>query len=119
MSYGYDAIRKVNLFADGAQQSHPFDSAELTKVLKQLMLKPQTERYSIPVSKEAYEAWEKSLKAAWKTKWTDNPAEPKKGLMQLKPAGPFIRTHKKIGRNESCACGSGKKYKNCCLKKII
>ena len=24
---------------------------------------------------------------------------------------------KKIGRNESCPCGSGKKYKKCCLKK--
>lgn len=23
---------------------------------------------------------------------------------------------KKVGRNDSCPCGSGKKYKNCCLK---
>lgn len=23
----------------------------------------------------------------------------------------------KIGRNESCPCGSGKKYKKCCLDK--
>jgi len=23
----------------------------------------------------------------------------------------------KIGRNDPCSCGSGKKYKNCCLKK--
>lgn len=22
----------------------------------------------------------------------------------------------KIGRNDPCPCGSGKKYKNCCLK---
>lgn len=27
--------------------------------------------------------------------------------------GTFIRTEKKIGRNEPCSCGSGKKYKNC------
>jgi hypothetical protein len=26
------------------------------------------------------------------------------------------RQSKKIGRNEKCPCGSGKKYKNCCLK---
>ena len=26
-----------------------------------------------------------------------------------------IRGHKKISRNQSCPCGSGKKYKNCCL----
>jgi|LakMenE01Jun11ns_1017448.scaffolds.fasta_scaffold9867676_3 uncharacterized protein len=25
--------------------------------------------------------------------------------------------NKKIGRNDPCPCGSGKKYKNCCLPK--
>lgn len=28
---------------------------------------------------------------------------------------PIVRDYKKIGRNEPCPCGSGKKYKNCCL----
>jgi hypothetical protein len=27
---------------------------------------------------------------------------------------PFSRTEPKIGRNEACPCGSGKKYKKCC-----
>ena len=27
------------------------------------------------------------------------------------------RTERKIGRNEKCPCGSGKKYKKCCIKK--
>lgn len=26
---------------------------------------------------------------------------------------------KKVGRNDPCPCGSGKKYKNCCLNKVI
>lgn len=30
--------------------------------------------------------------------------------------GTFIRNERKIGRNEPCPCGSGKKYKNCCGK---
>jgi len=25
----------------------------------------------------------------------------------------YVRTEKKVGRNEPCPCGSGKKYKNC------
>ena len=25
-----------------------------------------------------------------------------------------VRSHPKIGRNDPCPCGSGKKYKNCC-----
>ena len=28
---------------------------------------------------------------------------------------PTIEKVKKIGRNSSCPCGSGKKYKKCCL----
>ena len=26
---------------------------------------------------------------------------------------PFVRTGKKVGRNEACPCGSGKKFKQC------
>ena len=31
--------------------------------------------------------------------------------------GRTIKVDEKIGRNDPCPCGSGKKYKNCCLKK--
>ena len=27
---------------------------------------------------------------------------------------PVVRSSKKVGRNENCPCGSGKKYKKCC-----
>jgi len=27
---------------------------------------------------------------------------------------PYVRREPKIGRNEPCPCGSGKKYKKCC-----
>ena len=30
------------------------------------------------------------------------------------PGEPFVRAERKIGRNEICPCGSGKKYKHCC-----
>jgi uncharacterized protein YecA (UPF0149 family) len=29
---------------------------------------------------------------------------------------PFQASAAKIGRNDPCPCGSGKKYKKCCLK---
>jgi len=35
---------------------------------------------------------------------------------QSKPQ-PVRREHPKIGRNETCTCGSGLKYKRCCLSK--
>ena len=30
------------------------------------------------------------------------------------PAVPIRRDQPKVGRNDLCPCGSGKKYKNCC-----
>jgi uncharacterized protein YecA (UPF0149 family) len=45
-------------------------------------------------------------------------SEEKKSLNPL-PSSPNniidIRTKKKGGRNEPCPCGSGKKYKKCCV----
>jgi preprotein translocase subunit SecA len=49
------------------------------------------------------------------------PAPPGSGgnIMELEPrsipesATPFVRTMPKVGRNEPCPCGSGRKYKHC------
>lgn len=30
------------------------------------------------------------------------------------PLQPIVRKEPKIGRNDPCICGSGKKYKKCC-----
>jgi preprotein translocase subunit SecA len=29
------------------------------------------------------------------------------------PVAPFVREGRKVGRNEPCPCGSGKKFKQC------
>lgn len=33
--------------------------------------------------------------------------------------GPYRREGKKIGRNDKCPCGSGKKFKKCCMEKWL
>ena len=33
---------------------------------------------------------------------------------QLVPQAPYVRKEAKVGRNDPCPCGSGKKYKKCC-----
>ena len=38
-----------------------------------------------------------------------------KRLMDYQNRKPSVREYKKIGRNDPCPCGSGKKYKKCCL----
>ncbi len=34
----------------------------------------------------------------------------------LNPPEPILSAHLKVGRNEACHCGSGKKFKKCCLE---
>ena len=36
----------------------------------------------------------------------------------LPPPTTYVRETPKVGRNDPCPCGSGKKYKKCCLKKL-
>ncbi|NLD17306.1 MAG: hypothetical protein GX666_06980, partial [Tissierellia bacterium] len=33
---------------------------------------------------------------------------------ELKKGKTFVRKEEKVGRNDPCPCGSGKKYKKCC-----
>ncbi len=42
--------------------------------------------------------------------------EEQKALYREQKASTTVRVGKKIGRNEPCPCGSGKKYKHCCGK---
>lgn len=35
--------------------------------------------------------------------------------LALMPKKPFVREEPRVGRNDPCPCGSGKKYKKCCL----
>ena len=47
---------------------------------------------------------------AWGESGEERPDDQKKQEAEKKP---FVRSGKKIGRNEPCTCGSGKKYKQC------
>jgi len=41
----------------------------------------------------------------------------RQGMRHEDPSMPF-RSNAKIGRNDPCTCGSGKKYKKCCGKNL-
>jgi hypothetical protein len=45
-----------------------------------------------------------------------DPARERDDYLERKPA-PFLRTEKQVGRNDPCPCGSGKKFKKCCMNK--
>jgi preprotein translocase subunit SecA len=45
-----------------------------------------------------------------------DPGAPKESLPEHsddKTNRPYVRVHAKVGRNEPCPCGSGKKFKKC------
>lgn len=54
----------------------------------------------------------------WFVKINIKPGEPEdvSAVDQLLNPPKTIITDKKIGRNDPCSCGSGKKYKQCCGK---
>jgi len=41
------------------------------------------------------------------------PPQPIDGPRLSEPVAPFVRDQPKVGRNQLCPCGSGKKYKHC------
>ncbi|MCF2947554.1 SEC-C domain-containing protein [Paraglaciecola aquimarina] len=49
-----------------------------------------------------------------------NPVESKKSSCSnascCAPKTPIIRSSPKVGRNDPCICGNGRKYKKCCGK---
>ena len=61
---------------------------------------------------EANASWLYEL-PAWKNIISD--ARRKELYLQQKKSGTIVKD-KKIGRNDPCTCGSGKKYKHCCGK---
>jgi preprotein translocase subunit SecA len=58
----------------------------------------------------AYNAPPGSDPGAAETKASDVVSEAAEALAKAKP----VRSGPKVGRNDPCPCGSGKKYKNCC-----
>ena len=48
--------------------------------------------------------------------WADEEDE---GFVGDEPPGTIVRHGPKIGRNDPCPCGSGKKYKKCCINKRV
>ena len=86
--------------------------------------KPEWDRFQDPwafYSPEQIEArrqrWEKEHHVPEEKEdedeWDD--IEPKGRAFLAKDTAPHIRSAPKVGRNDPCPCGSGKKYKKCCL----
>jgi hypothetical protein len=54
--------------------------------------------------------------ASRQKRWAHEAAEDLAGETLEDAPAPYVRAAPKISRNDPCPCGSGKKYKKCCLK---
>lgn len=107
--YGTD-IRTMTGFLDGINESlrepNPIETMEEDTELK-LEIDPEKLYYNMV---EAKAEWLYGLRE-WDGILTE---ERRKELYREQKASGTVRKPEKIGRNDPCPCGSGKKYKHCC-----
>ena len=65
-------------------------------------------------SREFFDSCRRAREREWTSK---KKREARKHASSFDPNKPFNRQTPKIGRNDPCHCGSGNKYKKCCLDK--
>ena len=63
---------------------------------------------------EAVEPALVEIHAFWKARRANQPPAPGGGSPPARPRAPVARDAPKVGRNDLCPCGSGKKFKKCC-----
>ena len=109
--YGQDVMTMVG-FLDGINDS--------LKVANPIETMTETTEVSLAFDKEKLYKNMVDAKAEWLyelPQWDKIfDEESKKRLFREQKQSGTVRKEKKIGRNDPCPCGSGKKYKKCCGK---
>ena len=112
LAEGYKAsIQHFTGFLDGINDSlkEPLELEELEEDSEiEIAIDPE-KLYSNMLAAEA--DWLYGL-PQWDDIFTEEEREEIAKAQKL--SGTFVREERKIGRNEPCPCGSGKKYKKCC-----
>ena len=91
---------------DSLKEANPIETMDEDTEVK-LAIDPEKLYYNMD---EAKATWLYGL-PEWDSILTE---ERRKELYKQQKASGTIRKGKKIGRNDPCPCGSGKKYKHCC-----
>ena len=91
---------------DSLKEANPIETMDEDTEVK-LAIDPEKLYYNMV---EAKATWLYGL-PQWESILTE---EKRKELYKLQKASGTVRKPHKIGRNDPCPCGSGKKYKHCC-----
>ena len=101
------------------KESYPDLYKEMKNFLEQMKEPGDIQELKERLQKK-YRQMEPSISGGRYYEWY--PAEKVKVYGTLRSADtekPFVRSSKKISRNDPCPCGSGKKFKQCCMGKGI
>jgi hypothetical protein len=100
-----------------------YDLDDLTKSYAKMQDKPDWDRFDNPL-----EFYDPQNILSRQLRWAEEDEKQLEDSEQFEdsfdlpydyePGTPYVRGSPKIGRNDPCPCGSGKKYKHCCLKKL-
>jgi preprotein translocase subunit SecA len=88
---------------------------EVIKFLSHVKIQQKDELDAIERKREEEMKQEQKIMTHQSANLMDNSAQQKANPQEQAPAqqAPFVREGQKVGRNEPCPCGSGKKYKQC------
>lgn len=94
-----------------------FDKRSIEQAYAGQYHEPEWERFTDP-----WEFYEPGTIIKRQIRWREEDAREKNSLKyddypDCDFQEPYVRPEPKIGRNDPCPCGSGKKYKKCCMAK--
>ncbi len=84
---------------------------DVTRVL--FRVEPMTEEQMAEMERRRREAAERQREKMRMQHESVSALASEEELKELKPEKPYVREGRKVGRNDPCPCGSGKKYKSC------
>jgi hypothetical protein len=87
-----------------------FSEAEVNEAYERAEDDPQWRERNDP-----WAFYEPSAIAERQARWAREAADEAGADEYEEPMLPYVREAPKVGRNDPCPCGSGKKYKRCCL----
>lgn len=89
-----------------------FDGDDIARAFAKDNDTPGGERFSNP-----WQFYDPAQIEARQRRWANESSSPERPMHDslLECNEPFVRAEPKVGRNDPCSCGSGKKYKKCCL----
>jgi SEC-C motif/Protein of unknown function (DUF2384) len=96
-------------------QDRSFSVEEVQDAFSGMRDTPHWERFEDPWRFYAPEAIARQQERWAKEDAEESANEPVEDFPFDEPPGPYTKAFPKIGRNDPCPCGSGKKYKRCCL----